>query len=196
MSGIDLVPSHVDLVGAEPVLYQYDERYTILATEIDSIRNRYDYILIDTPPFLGQFVLNSLIAADKNILVFSPDSYAWNGYENIRLILKDIEEFLGKKISIHMAILNRWETKDKKQTFIDRLATILGREKVSAIDPGEEVKKLLEEEIRKEIGSVFFVPESKEIAGSIRRGMPLAFSQPDDPAAITFASIAEVLDHT
>ncbi|PKL60275.1 MAG: chromosome partitioning protein [Methanomicrobiales archaeon HGW-Methanomicrobiales-4] len=194
VSGIDLVPSHLDLVGAEPVLYQCAERYTILKKEISAVKNRYDHILIDTPPFLGQFVLNGLIAADKNVLVFSPDSFAWNGYENIRLILADIEEFLGDTISIHMAILNRWERQESQQSLFDRLSTFFGREKSKGIDPGEEIKKLLEDQMRRDIGSVYLVPDSQAVSGSNRRGMPLAFSNPEDPAAQAFSLIAGVLD--
>ena len=49
MSGIDLVPSHLDLVGAEAILYKNPDRYHILKRGIDVIKNRYDHILVDTP---------------------------------------------------------------------------------------------------------------------------------------------------
>jgi chromosome partitioning protein len=181
-------------VGAEPVLYHYPERYNILTKEISTIKSRYDHILIDTPPFLGQFVLNGLIAADKNILVFSPDSFAWNGYENIRLILTDIEEFLGKKITIHMAILNRWDRAECRLSPLDRIYAFMGRKNYSRGDQGDEIKTIVENQMRQDIGIVFLVPESREVIESNRRGMPLAFSNPEDPAALTFASIAEILD--
>ena len=194
VSGIDLVPSHLDLVGAEPMLYQYPERYEILVREIGLIKDRYDHILIDTPPFLGQYMINALIAADRNILVFSPDSFAMNGYENIRLILKDIDELLGKKIQIHCAVLNRWSSETVKPGLFDRFFAMIGKKPEEPLNPGDELKALLEGQIRRDIPHVILIPESKLVVASQKNGMPLAFSHPEDPAAIIFSRIADDLD--
>ncbi|MFH0967587.1 MAG: hypothetical protein V1862_07885, partial [Methanobacteriota archaeon] len=121
-------------------------------------------------------------------------SFAWNGYENIRLILADIEEFLGKKILIHMAILNRWERAECRRSLFDQVYAFFGKAKNDGVDPGEETKKLLEDQMRRDINSVVIVPESLAVSGSNQRGIPLAFSNPEDPAALAFASIANILD--
>lgn len=193
VSGIDLVPSNLDLVGAEPALYHLPDRYEILSREIAPLKNRYDHILIDTPPFLGQFVLNGMIASDKNVLVFSPDSFAMSGYENIRLILSDIEEILGKRITIDMAILNRWR-KDSGQTlFSDRINAFLNKILSQNSSPEEDLKTLLEQQIRRDIENVFTVPESRKISISNKNGMPLIFSDSEDPAAKAFMTITETL---
>ena len=194
VSGIDLVPSHLDLVGAEPALYQIPDRYEILTREIAPLKNRYDHILIDTPPFLGQFVLNGMIAADRNVLVFSPDSFAMNGYENIMLILSDIEDILGKKITIDLAILNRWNGGSGTITVSDWIEALVHRIRNGGNNRQEDLKHLLEDQIRRDIGKVFIVPESRGISVSNRNGMPLAFSNADDPAAKAFATIAVTLD--
>lgn len=193
-SGIDLIPSHLDLVGAEPGLYQTPDRYEILSREIAAVKNRYDHILIDTPPFLGQFVLNGIIASDKNILVFSPDSFAMNGYENIRLILSDIEEILGKRISIDMAILNRWNQEAESGSFTSWINAIFTKMKSQGEPLQQDLTAVLEEQIRRDIGKVFLVPESRKISLSNRNGMPLIFTDPEDPAAKAFMNIAESLD--
>lgn len=194
VSGIDLVPSHLDLVGAEPVLYQYPDRYEILVREITLIKDRYDHILIDTPPFLGQFMINALIAADRNILVFSPDSFAMNGYENIRVIIRDIEELLDKKIQIHCAVLNRWNTETIKPGLFDRLSAMFGKGSDKNQDPGDDLKNQLESQIRRDIPLTFQIPESSLVSASQKNGMPLAFTHPDDPAAVMFSRIADELD--
>lgn len=193
LSGIDLVPSHLDLIGAEPALYQYPDRYYILSQEIALIKNRYDHILIDTPPFLGQFVLNGIIAADKIALVFSPDSFALSGYESVRLILKDIEELLGKKIDIDIAILNRWMREKSNLTLLDKIRGFFDKKR-DDINPGDELKKEIEIQVRRDIGRIFVVPESDMIAVSNRRGMPLALSGQEDPAGTIFSNIAEFID--
>lgn len=193
VSGIDLVPSHLDLIGAEPILYQYPDRFKILAHEIAHIKNRYDHIFIDTPPFLGQFVLNGLYAADQIALVFSPDSFALHGYENICLILKDIEEILGKKVSINIAILNRWFVPVSSLSLFDRIGLLLGR-KTEEPDVGEELRSRIKGLVQRDIPRIFEVPDSKMVGVSNQRGMPLALSEPEDPAGKAFATIAEVID--
>lgn len=194
MSGIDLVPSHLDVVGAEPALYQIPDRYEILSREIEPIKNRYDHILIDTPPFLGQFVLNGFIASDKNVLVFSPDSFAMNGYDNIRLILSDIEEILGKEISIDMAILNRWDRDPDSIHISEKISHIWRRWFAQDQNGQDDLKSQIEEKIRRDVRDVFIVPESRKIGYSNRSGMPLIFTDPMDPAAIAFMKIAGALD--
>jgi len=193
ISNIDLIPSHLDLVGAEPLLYQNPDRYEILARDIASLKERYDHILIDTPPFLGQFLLNGLIAADRTVIVFSPDSFALNGYENIRMILTDIEEILNKKILIRMAVLNRWSLPILEESFFSKLSARL-RRSTEKPEVADEIKQILEEQMKREVGTVIQVPDSLQVGLSNRRGMPLAFSNPDDPAARAFEQIAQVLD--
>ncbi|MDD1728292.1 MAG: AAA family ATPase [Methanospirillum sp.] len=195
VSGIDLIPSHLDLVGAEPLLYQNPDRYELLTREIPGLKERYDHIFIDTPPFLGQFVLNAIIAADRTVLVFSPDSFALNGYENIRLIITDIEEVLGKDIRIEMAVLNRWGSPRHEYSLFSKISAILGKKEQNMLNQGEDMQRILEEQMKREVGTVIQVPESQQVGVSNRRGMPLAFSYPDDPAAKAFAHIAQELDH-
>nr|WP_319540889.1 AAA family ATPase [uncultured Methanospirillum sp.] len=193
ISNIDLIPSHLDLVGAEPLLYQNPDRYEILARDIVSLKERYDHILIDTPPFLGQFLLNGLIAADRTVIVFSPDSFALNGYENIRMILTDIEEILNKKIQIRMAVLNRWSLPVPEESFFSKFSARFKRQ-TGKPEQADEIKQILEEQMKREVGTVIQVPDSLQVGLSNRRGMPLAFSNPDDPAAKAFEQVAQALD--
>ena len=145
ISGIDLIPSHLDLVGVEPVLYQYPDRYFLLSSGITTLKSGYDFILIDTPPFLGQFVLNAMIAADRLILVFSPDTFALAGYNHLLLIKDDISEMLGKSVRIDMAILNRWpQSSDSKDTILDKIYTFIGKKKEDKYELGREIRDLLE----------------------------------------------------
>lgn len=192
VSGIDLVPSHLDLVGAEPLLYSNPDRFTLLAQGISTIKEHYDHILIDTPPFLGQFLLNGMYAADKIAIVFSPDGFALQGYDNIRLILKDIEEILRKKISLDMAILNRWSDPINNKGLFDRIS-LLFQKGQTRIDPSDELKKLIRAEVSHEISHIFEVPDSHMIGVSNKRGIPLALLEPDDPAGMAYDAIAEYI---
>lgn len=93
-----------------------------------------------------------------------------------------------------MAVLNRWSVTTAEQSIISKLSALLGRQQASPKDQGDDMRHMLEEQLKREIGIIIKVPESQQVALSNRRGMPLAFSYPDDPAAISFAQIAKELD--
>ena len=186
-SGIDLAPSSLDLIGAEPYLYQYPDRYTILYREIEIIRNKYDYILIDTPPFLGQFVLNAIIAADYPIFVFSQDLFAMAGYENIKVICEDIHEMLGKKIIPKIAVLNRWHLEEPHGI----LSTL--KNKIFVKNEPLTMDALNFSSVKQDCQYIITIPYSSAVSGSYNVGMPLAYTNSTDPAGKAYAHVAEVM---
>ncbi len=127
------------------------------------------------------------------MIVFSPDSFALNGYENIRMILTDIEEILNKKIQIRMAVLNRWSLPVPEESFFSKFSARFKRQ-TGKPEQADEIKQILEEQMKREVGTVIQVPDSLQVGLSNRRGMPLAFSNPDDPAAKAFEQVAQALD--
>lgn len=195
VSGIDLVPSHLDLVGAEAILYQNPARYQILKKGIDVIKNRYDHILIDTPPFLGQFLMNGMIAADHSVMVFSSDTFAIAGYDHINLVIQDIKEILGIDIHISMAILNRWDNPcGKTETFLEKIQHLFGLTTEEKPDSLQDIRIQLENRIKVEIPEVVIVAEGREVSLSLKQGVPLITLAPDDPAMPGFKQAASVID--
>lgn len=195
VSGIDLVPSHLDLVGAEAILYQNQARYQILKKGIDVIKNRYDHILIDTPPFLGQFLMNGMIAADHSVMVFSSDTFAIAGYDHINLVIQDIKEILGIDIHISMAILNRWDNPcGKTETFLEKIQHLFGLTTEEKPDSLQDIRTQLENRIKVEIPEVVIVAEGREVSLSLKQGVPLITLAPDDPAMPGFKQAASVID--
>ena len=89
-SGIDLAPSHLDLVGAEPFLYQAKFPSGVLSEALASVKNQYSHIFIDTPPSIGQFVINGLYASDHVIVTLDSGSFALNGVSTLSTIFSDI----------------------------------------------------------------------------------------------------------
>ena len=108
-SGIELAPSHLDLVGAEPYLYHAEFPTGVLSEALAGIKNQYSFIFIDTPPSLGQFVINGLYAADHVIVTLDSGSFALNGVSTLSTIFADIKDDLGKEIRPDMAIVSRWD---------------------------------------------------------------------------------------
>ena len=68
IEGLDIIPSHIDLVGAEIEMLHLENREKVLKNMLQPIRNDYDYILIDCSPSLGLITVNSLTAADSVII--------------------------------------------------------------------------------------------------------------------------------
>ena len=195
VSGIDLVPSHLDLVGAEAILYKNPERYHILKKGVDIIKERYDHILIDTPPFLGQFLINGMIAADNSVMVFSSDIFAIAGYDHINHIINDINDILGIKINIGMALLNRWNSHyEKTETFWEKIQQLLGSTSEPKPDSLQEIRTQLEKRISVEIPEVVIISEGKEISHSLKQSIPLIILAPDDPAMPGFKKAASIID--
>lgn len=101
---LQMIPSHINLVGAELELHDIEDRESILRKELDKIRDNYDYIVIDCAPSLGIITVNCLTAADSVIIPVQPEFYALEGLgklmQTIRLVQKrsnpqlDVEGFL------------------------------------------------------------------------------------------------------
>ncbi len=196
LSGIDLVPSHLDLAGVEVYLYQNEHRYQILGDEIAKINDRYDHILIDTPPFLGQFVINGIMAADKLVFVFSPDNFALAGYRNIRIIMQDISDIIGKSVPPGMAILNRWSEPEKPSPggVIGWLGRHLSSPPAVPEQNSMDIRIMVENEIHDHFPAIIRIPESKLLARSLQQGIPLTIAGVSDSAADFFVQAAEIID--
>lgn len=91
---LQMIPSHINLVGAEIELLDSENRESILKERIAPIRDDYDYIIIDCSPSLGLITINSLTAADSVMIPVQPEFFALEGLgkllQTIRLIQKDV----------------------------------------------------------------------------------------------------------
>ncbi len=87
---LHLIPSHINLVGAEIEMLEADRRESLLKDALAPIRDDYDYILIDCSPSLGLITVNSLTAADSVIIPVQPEFFALEGLgkllQTIRLV--------------------------------------------------------------------------------------------------------------
>lgn len=90
MEGLHLIPSHINLVGAEIELLDSRDRESALKRQLEKIKDNYDYILIDCSPSLGLITVNSLTAADTVMIPVQPEFFALEGLgkllQTIRLV--------------------------------------------------------------------------------------------------------------
>ena len=87
IDGLDIIPSHIDLVGAEIEMLNLQNRERVIKNLLAPIRDEYDFILIDCSPSLGLITVNSLTAADSVIIPSQPSFLSAKGLD---LLLKSI----------------------------------------------------------------------------------------------------------
>lgn len=209
-TGIDLAPSHLDLVGADPYLYRTEGRAGILKAALAGISDRYDYILVDTPPSMGQLVINGLVAADHIIVTLDSGSFALNGISTLATIFGDIKEDLGKEIRPDLAIISRWgeggEHESKKPAGEEKtgLLSIIRNFLYKKAEPTPEEQKAVEEqnteherllammvEVKRRFPAVYTVPYSPLVYEAQKRGLPISHFAPESSAGAAYKAIAE-----
>ncbi len=196
-SGIDLAPATLDLVGVEPYLYSIEDRAGVLKGALAGVKDAYDFILIDTPPSMGQFVINGLVAADHTIVTLDPGTFALRGMEALSTVFCDIREMLGEDVAADFAILTRWKGSGDPAAGTGGLALFLKRI-FSAGPSAEEEKererlKAFESEVRKAFKQVFTVPYSPAIYETQQQGLPISHYAPESDAGREYRAIATAL---
>jgi len=196
-SGVDLAPATLDLVGVEPYLYSIEDRAGLLREALAGVRGNYDFILIDTPPSMGQFVINGLVAADHTIVTLDPGTFALRGMEALSTVFHDIREMLGENVTTDLAILTRWKGPDDRTAKTGGLALFLKRIFSPGPSPEEERErerlKMFEAEVRKAFKQVFIVPYSPAIYETQQKGLPISHYAPESDAGREYRAITTAL---
>ncbi len=107
--GLDLIPSHIDLVGAEIEMLNMENREQILKSVINSVRDDYDYILIDCSPSLGLLTLNALTAADSVLIPVQCEYFALEGLGKLLNTIKMIQNRLNPELEIEGFLLTMYD---------------------------------------------------------------------------------------
>ncbi len=114
-----VVPSDVNLSGAELELIDMPRREHRLALSIAAVRQRFDYILIDCPPALGLLTLNALVAADAVLVPLQAEFYALEGLSHLIRTIERVKRHLNPKLEIHGIVLTMF---DRRNNLCDMVA--------------------------------------------------------------------------
>lgn len=194
-SGIYLAPATLDLVGVEPYLYGIDDRAGILREALSPVRDTYNFILIDTPPSMGQFVINGLVAADRTVVTLDAGTFALNGMEALSMIFNDIREMIGEDVNADFAILTRWGGSDDSggglALFLKR---IFSPASFAEEEREKERLKAFESEVRKKFKQVFVVHYSPLIYEAQQRGLPISHYAPESKPGRDYRAVATALE--
>lgn len=111
IDGLDLIPSHIDLVGAEIEMLNLTGRETVMKRAIASVQDQYDYILIDCSPSLGLITVNSLVAADSVIIPVQCEYFALEGISKLLNTIKLIKQKLNPNLDIEGFLLTMYDAR-------------------------------------------------------------------------------------
>ena len=106
---LDLIPSHIDLVGAEIEMINYPNREMVLKNMLDSIRNDYDFIIIDCSPSLGLITVNALTAADSVVIPVQAEFFALEGLGKLLNTIKIVQSRLNTALVIEGILMTMYD---------------------------------------------------------------------------------------
>ena len=108
---LDIIPSHIDLVAIEIELVDKDEREYMLKKALQSIKNDYDYIIIDCAPSLGLLTLNALTAADAVIIPIQCEYFALEGLGKLLNTIKSVQKIHNPDLDIEGLLLTMYDSR-------------------------------------------------------------------------------------
>jgi chromosome partitioning protein len=111
IDGLDIIPSHIDLVGAEIEMLNLADREKVVKRLLEPIREEYDYILIDCSPSLGLITVNALTAANSVIIPVQCEYFALEGISKLLNTIKIIKNKLNPQLEIEGFLLTMYDSR-------------------------------------------------------------------------------------
>ena len=108
---LSILPSHIDLVGAELEMINIPNRENIMKSLLEPLRSQYDYIIIDCSPSLGLITVNSLTAADSVIIPVQCEYFALEGISKLLNTIKIIKTKLNPSLEIEGFLLTMFDSR-------------------------------------------------------------------------------------
>ncbi|NOQ97676.1 MAG: AAA family ATPase [Calditrichae bacterium] len=108
---LELLPSHINLVGAEVELVQVIAREQLLREAVKTIKDAFDYIIIDCPPSLGILTLNALTAANGVLIPIQCEYYALEGLSQLLNTVKLVQKHLNEQLAVYGVLLTMYDNR-------------------------------------------------------------------------------------
>jgi chromosome partitioning protein len=106
---LDVIPSHIDLVGAEIEMINYPNRESVLKNILEPIRDDYEFIIIDCSPSLGLITVNALTAADSVIVPVQTEFFALEGLGKLLNTIKIVQSRLNPSLAIEGILMTMYD---------------------------------------------------------------------------------------
>ncbi len=111
MPFLELIPSHINLVGAEIEMVNKKDRELVLKSKLEELKNKYKFVIIDCPPSLGLLTLNALSAADSVLIPVQCEYYALEGLGQLLNTISIVRYRLNKKLTIEGVLLTMYDSR-------------------------------------------------------------------------------------
>ena len=169
VQNVDLIPSNINLSGAEIELVGIDEKEYILKKIIDKVRDNYDYIIMDCPPSLNMLTINALTAATSVLVPIQCEYYALEGLSQLIHTIELVKDRLNNSLEIEGVVFTMYDAR-----------TNLSLQVV------ENVKDNLDQNIYKTI-----IPRNVRLAEAPSYGQPLTIYDSKSAGAESYRLLAE-----
>ena len=113
---LHMIPSHINLVGAEIELLEVPDRESVMKNALAPIRDEYDYIIIDCSPSLGLITINSLTAADSVIIPVQPEFFALEGLGKLLQTIRIVQNGVNPSLQIEGFIVTMFDGRTRVHT--------------------------------------------------------------------------------
>ena len=110
---LHMIPSHINLVGAEIELLEVRDRESVLKKALEPIRNNYDFIIIDCSPSLGLITVNGLTAADSVIIPVQPEFFALEGLAKLIQTIRLVQNGINPSLAIEGFVVTMFDGRTK-----------------------------------------------------------------------------------
>ena len=169
VENVDLIPSNVNLSGAEIELVGIDNKEYILKGITDKLRRKYDYIILDCPPSLNMLTINALTAATSVLVPIQCEYYALEGLSQLIHTIDLVKERLNKRLKMEGVVFTMYDAR-----------TNLSLQVV------ENVKDNLQERVYKTI-----IPRNVRLAEAPSHGLPINLYDARSTGAEAYHQLAE-----
>lgn len=166
---LDICPSNLDLSGAEIELISVMGRENRLKQSIEGVREKYDYILIDTPPSLGLITINTLTAANSVIIPIQCEFYALEGVSQLVETIKRIKKALNPTLFIEGIVMTMYDARTNL-----------------AVEVVDEVKRFFPEKVYRTI-----IPRNIRVSEAPGFGRPVIYYDESSKGAQAYTELAE-----
>ena len=169
VENLDLIPSNINLSGAEIELINMDDKEYILRKITEKLRRKYDYIIMDCPPSLNMLTINALTAATSVLVPIQCEYYALEGLSQLIHTIDLVKDRLNKKLVMEGVVFTMYDAR-----------TNLSLQVV------ENVKSYLNQNIYKTI-----IPRNVRLAEAPSHGLPINLYDPRSSGAESYDLLAE-----
>ncbi|SFO11696.1 ParA family protein [Proteiniclasticum ruminis] len=156
IENLKIIPSNMNLAGADLELSYMENRESILKTKLQTLKEEFDFIIIDCPPSLGLLTINALTASDSVLIPMQCEYYALEGISQLVKTIQKVKKGLNKNLEIEGVVLTMF-------------------------DPRRNLQIQVAEELKSYFGELVYessIPRNIRLAESPSFGMPIALYDP------------------